>query len=82
MTPPIAWSEQSIPSAALRALPLQIVGSGQGSVSTAGILAELPALADEITSGALRIDARAVPLADVTSAWKDTDSAERIVLTP
>ena len=41
-----------------------------------------PALADEITSGALRIDARAVPLADVTSAWKDTDSAERIVLTP
>ena len=87
---PLTWIEigsvagptAAIPSAALRALPLQIVGSGQGSVSTAGILAELPALADEITSGALRIDARAVPLADVTSAWKDTDSAERIVLTP
>jgi NADPH:quinone reductase-like Zn-dependent oxidoreductase len=87
---PLTWIEigsvagptAAIPSAALRALPLQIVGSGQGSVSTGGILAELPALADEITSGALRIDARAVPLADVTSAWKDTDSAERIVLTP
>jgi NADPH:quinone reductase-like Zn-dependent oxidoreductase len=78
----VAGPTASIPSAALRALPLQIVGSGQGSVSTADILAELPALADEITSGALRIDARAVPLADVTSAWKDTDSAERIVLTP
>src|SRR5277367_3253491 len=89
-TRPLSWIEigavagptAAIPSAALRALPLQIVGSGQGSVSTAGILAELPALADEITIGALRIDARAVPLADVTSAWKDTDSAERIVLTP
>jgi NADPH:quinone reductase-like Zn-dependent oxidoreductase len=87
---PLTWIEigsvagptAAIPSAALRALPLQIVGSGQGSVSTGGILAELPALADEITSGTLRIDARAVPLADVTSAWKDTDSAERIVLTP
>jgi NADPH:quinone reductase-like Zn-dependent oxidoreductase len=87
---PLTWIEigavvgptAAIPSAALRALPLQIVGSGQGSVSTEGILAELPALADEITSGALRIDARAVPLADVTSAWKDIDSAERIVLTP
>jgi hypothetical protein len=78
----VAGPTAAIPSAALHALPLQIVGSGQGSVSTAGILAELPALADEITSGALRIDARAVPLADVTSAWKDTDSAERIVLTP
>ena len=71
---PLTWIEigavvgptAAIPSAALRALPLQIVGSGQGSVSTEGILAELPALADEITSGALRIDARAVPLADVT----------------
>jgi NADPH:quinone reductase-like Zn-dependent oxidoreductase len=78
----VAGPTAAIPSAALRALPLQIVGSGQGSVSTAGILAELPALTDEITSGALRIDARGVPLADVTSAWKDTDSAERIVLTP
>jgi NADPH:quinone reductase-like Zn-dependent oxidoreductase len=89
-TRPLTWIEigavagptAAIPSAALRALPLSIVGSGQGSVSTAGILAELPALVDEIASGALRIDVRAVPLADVTSAWQDTASAERIVLTP
>jgi NADPH:quinone reductase-like Zn-dependent oxidoreductase len=78
----IAGPDAAIPSAALRALPLQIVGSGQGSVSTAGILAELPALAEEIARGALRIDARAVPLTDVTSAWQDADSDTRIVLTP
>jgi NADPH:quinone reductase-like Zn-dependent oxidoreductase len=87
---PLTWIEigsvagptAPIPSAALRALPLQIVGSGQGSVSTAGILAELPALVAEIASGALRIDVRAVPLADVTSAWQDTEISQRIVLTP
>lgn len=67
----------------LAALPaLQIVGSGQGSVSTAGILAELPTLVDEIGSGALRIDARAVPLADATHAWQGADSDVRVVLTP
>src|SRR5271168_1838501 len=71
-----------IPSAALRELPLQIVGSGQGSVSTRDILAELPAIAEAITSGALRIDARGVPLRDVTSAWQDVDGTERIVLMP
>ncbi len=78
----VAGPDAAIPSAALRALPLQIVGSGQGSVSTAHILAELPALADEITSGALRLDVRAVPLADVTSAWQNAASDKRVVLTP
>jgi NADPH:quinone reductase-like Zn-dependent oxidoreductase len=87
---PLSWIEigavagptAEIPSAALRALPLRIVGSGQGSVPTRDILAELPAIAEAITGGALRIDARAVPLADVTSAWQDVDGAERIVFTP
>ena len=78
----VAGTDAAIPSAALRALPLQIVGSGQGSVSTADIVAELPALVDEIASGALRIDAHAVPLSDVTDAWQDTRSDARIVLTP
>ena len=87
---PLAWIEigaiagptAEIPSAALRALPLQIVGSGQGSVPTRDILAELPAIAEAITGGALRVDARAVPLTDVASAWQDGDGAERIVFTP
>jgi NADPH:quinone reductase-like Zn-dependent oxidoreductase len=78
----VAGATGEIPAAALRALPLQIVGSGQGSVSTRDILAELPAIAEAITNGALRIDARPVPLRDVTSAWQDVDGAERIVFTP
>jgi NADPH:quinone reductase-like Zn-dependent oxidoreductase len=78
----VAGATAEIPSAALRALPLQIVGSGQGSVSTRDILAELPAIAEAITSGALRIDARPIPLRDVTSAWQHIDGTERIVLIP
>jgi NADPH:quinone reductase-like Zn-dependent oxidoreductase len=78
----VAGGSAEIPSAALRAARLDIVGSGQGSVPARDILAELPALAAEITGGAFQIDARAVPLADVESAWKDTQSEQRIVITP
>ena len=87
---PLTWIEigsvagpvAAIPSAALRAARLQIVGSGQGSVPTRDILAELPGLAAEITGGSFRIDARPVPLADVETAWKDTGRDQRIVITP
>jgi NADPH:quinone reductase-like Zn-dependent oxidoreductase len=87
---PLTWIEigsvagpaAAIPSAALRAARLQIVGSGQGSVSTRQILAELPALAQAITSGTFDIDARPVPLADVEQAWAEGASTQRFVLVP
>jgi NADPH:quinone reductase-like Zn-dependent oxidoreductase len=79
----VAGPEAAIPAAALRAARLQIVGSGQGSVSNGDILAELPALARQITGGSLVIGARSVPLADVELAWADAASTrQRIVLTP
>ncbi len=87
---PLAWIEigsvaggtAAIPSAALRAARLQIVGSGQGSVPTRDIMTELPSLVAEIASGAFDIDFRAVPLADVEAAWSDTGATQRIVITP
>jgi NADPH:quinone reductase-like Zn-dependent oxidoreductase len=88
---PLTWIEvgsvagptASIPSAALRAARLQIVGSGQGSVSTREILAELPALAQEITKGTFSIDARPTPLTEVGQAWADAaHMPQRIVLIP
>jgi NADPH:quinone reductase-like Zn-dependent oxidoreductase len=79
----VAGSTASIPSAALRAARLLIVGSGQGSVSTREILAELPALAQEITNEAFDIDARPTPLTEVEQAWADAaHTTQRIVLTP
>ena len=87
---PLTWIEvgsvagpaAAISSAALRAARLQIVGSGQGSVPTRDIVAELPGLAAEITNGTFRADARAVSLADIETAWKDPGGHQRIVITP
>jgi NADPH:quinone reductase-like Zn-dependent oxidoreductase len=87
---PLTWVEigsvagptAAIPSAALRAARLTVIGSGQGSVGGHEYLAELPALAEAITAGSIDVDARAVPLADVEQAWADTGASHRIVLTP
>jgi len=78
----IAGSTAQVPSAALRAARLTIVGSGQGSVSTHEYLAELPALAEAIAAGTLNADARVMPLADVETAWAATGTTYRIVLVP
>ncbi|HEY3684449.1 MAG TPA: zinc-binding alcohol dehydrogenase family protein [Streptosporangiaceae bacterium] len=86
---PLAWIEigsvagptAAIPSAALRAARLRIVGSGQGSVGAGEIRDELPALAAEITKGTFAVDARPAPLAEVESAWAEP-AAQRIVLVP
>ena len=78
----VAGPNAAIPSAALRAAKLAIIGSGQGSVGGHEYLAELPALAEAITAGKIGVDAQPVPLADVEQAWADTSTSHRIVLTP
>ncbi|MCU1396777.1 MAG: putative zinc-binding dehydrogenase [Ilumatobacteraceae bacterium] len=79
----VAGPDADIPSAALRACRLQLVGSGQGSVSTRDILAELPALAAYIATAPLRVNALAVPLTDIEAAWtRPSVGDERLVITP
>ncbi|MFG3136408.1 zinc-binding dehydrogenase [Streptomyces sp. NPDC048211] len=70
-----------IPSSALRAAQLEIVGSGIGSVSPRDFIAELPELAQAVTAGALDVKARAVPLARIAQAWSEKTS-ERLVFVP
>jgi NADPH:quinone reductase-like Zn-dependent oxidoreductase len=72
-----------LPSVALRSANLRIQGNGQGAVSTAGYLAELPALIDEIGTGTLQMTARRIPLHDVETAWTDNDPpGQRTVIVP
>ena len=79
----VAGPDITLPSAALRAANLRIMGSGQGSVSTAEIVAQLPALAAEITAGTLTVNAAPLPLSQVESAWNaSTAPGQRIVFTP
>jgi NADPH:quinone reductase-like Zn-dependent oxidoreductase len=79
----MAGQQLTLPSAWLRAVRVSIVGSGQGSVSPRDIVAELPALAAEISSGAYAIDPVRVPLRDVQSVWdKPVEPGQRIVFVP
>jgi NADPH:quinone reductase-like Zn-dependent oxidoreductase len=79
----MAGTSIALPSAALRAANLQLLGSGQGSVATAAIAAELPELAEQITAGTFVVDPLARPLSEVESAWNaPTGPGQRIVFTP
>jgi hypothetical protein len=47
------------------------------------VIAELPALAQQITNGTFAIDARPTPLTDVEQAWAEAPrTTQRIVVTP
>jgi NADPH:quinone reductase-like Zn-dependent oxidoreductase len=78
-----AGQEARIPSAALRASGLTIVGSGQGSVGREAFVAELPGIVGAIADGTVRVRSTAVPLAEVHAAWsgRATDATGRVVLT-
>ncbi|WP_329066052.1 quinone oxidoreductase family protein [Amycolatopsis sp. NBC_01480] len=79
----MAGRDITLPSALLRAGNLTVLGSGQGSVTAAGIVAELPSLAAEITAGTFAVDAVPMPLEQVEQAWSTpTAPGQRIVLTP
>jgi len=78
----MAGATISLPSAALRAANLQLLGSGQGSLTTAGIVAELPELAEQITAGTFAVDPVSTPLSEVEAAWNaPTAPGQRIVFT-
>ena len=72
-----------LPSVALRSANFRLQGNGQGAVSIAGYLAELPSLIEEIGAGTFQIKVRAVPLRDVEDAWATPDvPGERTVIVP
>ena len=72
-----------LPSIALRSANLRLQGNGQGAVSTAAYLAELPSLVDEIKAGTIAVTPNVLPLADVAEAWARPDPpGARTVLTP
>ncbi|MGY2032412.1 quinone oxidoreductase family protein [Nocardia gipuzkoensis] len=86
---PLNWIQigsvagQTLPvhSSLLRASRLQICGSGIGSVSPRDFLAELPELAVAVHAGAIDVQARPVPLAQVNETWSATTD-DRIVYRP
>jgi NADPH:quinone reductase-like Zn-dependent oxidoreductase len=79
----VAGPTIELPSVALRSANFRLQGSGQGSVSPRGYLAELPSLVAEISAGTIEVRPRPVPLADVEQAWAAAETpGERTVLVP
>ena len=79
----VAGPAIELPSVALRSANFRLQGSGQGSVSPRGYLAELPALIGEISAGTIDVQANLVPLADVERAWTAEEvPGVRTVLVP
>jgi NADPH:quinone reductase-like Zn-dependent oxidoreductase len=72
----------SIPltATALRSSGLEIMGSGLGSVSHVALVQSIGKVMQAIKSANLKIDATAVPLADVEAAWSAKSDA-RVVFT-
>ena len=66
----MAGTSLELPSAALRAADLRLLGSGQGSLGLATIVAELPALAEAINTGKVSVEPLPTPLSEVESAWE------------
>ena len=79
----VAGPTMSLPSAALRSTNLRVLGSGQGSVPVAQIVAELPRIAEAIATGKIAVNALRVPLAEVEKAWTaPVPPGQRLVLIP
>jgi NADPH:quinone reductase-like Zn-dependent oxidoreductase len=79
----MAGSTIELPSVALRSANLRIQGNGQGAVSAAAYLAELPSLVDEIDAGRITVKPDTMPLADVEAIWTRPDPpGQRTVLVP
>jgi NADPH:quinone reductase-like Zn-dependent oxidoreductase len=79
----VAGPTIELPSVALRSANFRLQGSGQGSVSPRGYLAELPSLVAEISAGTIEVRPHPVSLADVEQAWASAEApGERTVLIP
>lgn len=79
----VSGADSPIPSAALRAARLQIVGSGIGSVPGEEIAAEIPAIVAAVADGDYDLYPVPVPLAEVEDAWsRRVAGGERIVFVP
>jgi len=79
----VAGPTIELPSVALRSANFRLQGSGQGSVSPRGYLAELPSLVEELGAGTIAVQTRTMPLSEVDKAWatKETPGV-RTVLVP
>jgi NADPH:quinone reductase-like Zn-dependent oxidoreductase len=77
----VSGANISLPSAALRASALQLMGSGTGSIPVELLIGAVGELMEAVVPGHLKIETEAIPLADVEEAWTKDSGKCRIVFT-
>jgi NADPH:quinone reductase-like Zn-dependent oxidoreductase len=79
----VAGPTLELASVALRSANLRLQGTGQGAVSPAAYIAELPSLVTAIDAGVIGVKPNLAPLADVERVWLRSEvPGERTVLVP
>ena len=77
----LAGSDIALNSAVLRSAPLQLMGSGIGSLSMPQLLQATGEMLHAAVAGGFTIATTPVPLRDVASAWSQDNSQKRTVFT-
>ncbi|WP_250510977.1 zinc-binding dehydrogenase [Caballeronia sp. GACF4] len=75
----IGGAEIGLPGAVLRSTAITLMGSGIGSVALPRLLECVKAVLNAAASGALRVDAKAVPLSQLSEHWDGNDNKQRTV---
>lgn len=77
----LSGADISLPGAVLRASPLQLMGSGIGSLSMAELVSATARMFEAAVPGGFTIATTPAPLAEVSAAWAVDDSKKRTVFT-
>jgi len=76
----ISGAELALPGGWLRSSAIELMGSGIGSVSMPRMIASVGEMLAAADDAGLEIVTEAVPLADISAAWADTDARARQVI--
>jgi NADPH:quinone reductase-like Zn-dependent oxidoreductase len=72
-------SDITLPAAVLRSSPIELMGSGLGSVPNDRLIHCIGELLKATGASGFKIATKVVPLSEVTSAWRENDSNVRTV---
>ena len=78
----VTGGEIALRADVLRSTPIDIVGSGLGSVPGPRLFAAISAVFAAAKPAGFQIAARAVPLAGIEGAWTEVDGPGRVVFVP
>ena len=78
----VTGGQIALQSDVLRSTPIEVMGSGLGSVPGPRFFAAIAAVFAAAKPAGFQIAARAVPLAEIESAWTESDGAQRVVFAP